>query len=117
MFDLSALDSYQEISWVSWETPGQIVISFHTIDPVKGMVTNLYMYMLDASISDINLRCAPYFPLFCGVQQKVIADNPEGFRGLLTFSFEEGGFSIFCREVFFHEIATPAEVLSRSENG
>lgn len=116
MFDLSPVHGYQEVSWISWETPGHVVISFHTIDAIKGRVINLYMYVLDASISDIELRCTPYFPLFRGVEQRVLSDNPQGFQTLLTFSFEQGSFSLFCRDVFFHEITTPAQVLRRSGN-
>ena len=114
VFNLSELGSYEEVSWISWETPGHVVVSFHTIDPDEGVVTNLYMYMLDASISDLNLVCAPYLPLFRGVEQKVFAGNPEGFQNLLTFSFEDGSFSIYCRDVFFRTITTIAEVRLRS---
>jgi hypothetical protein len=112
MFDLSAVKGYEEVSWISWETPGTVIISFHTIDPVRGTVTNLYMYMLDGSISDVNLVCDPYFPLFRSVEQQFTPDGPRGFQNKLTFLFESGSFSLFCRDVFFREIATPAQVPS-----
>jgi hypothetical protein len=112
MFDLSAVKGYEEVSWISWETPGTVIISFHTIDPVRAMVTNLYMYMLDGSISDVNLVCDPYFPLFRSVEQQFTPEGPRGFQNKLTFLFESGSFSLFCRDVFFREIATPAQVLS-----
>ena len=111
MFDLSAVKGYEEVSWISWETPGTVIIGFHTIDPVRGMLTNLYMYMLDCSISDVDLVCDPYFPLFRSVEQQFVPDNPRGFRNKLAFLFENGSFSVFCRDVFFREIATPAQVL------
>lgn len=112
MFDLSAVKGYEEVSWISWEAPETVIISFHTIDAIRGMVTNLYMYMLDVSISDINLVCNPYFPLFRSVGQQCMSDRPRGFQNKLTFLFESGSFTVFCRDVFFREIATPAHVLS-----
>ena len=118
MDEFSELDGYDEVSWISWEIPGQVVVSFHRMDLPSGgidnlyRIDNLYMYLLGASISDLNICCNPHLPLFRGVQRQIIPDNPEGFRDLLTFSFEQGYFSIFCGEVFFHKVSFFAQVRS-----
>jgi len=90
------------IGWINCEPVGHVILHFYSGVEDASAIYNVYVYLLNARISDINIACEPVFPALVSVEEQHFPDNPIGFDNLVKFNCEKGSFSVFYESVSFN---------------
>jgi hypothetical protein len=96
-----SLTEYQEMSWVSCDTPDHAVVALHSISQDQSELRSMFIYLIDASVASANVICDPYFPQLSRVEHQRLPGNADQFQNLIEFIFDDGSISFFYRDIMF----------------
>jgi hypothetical protein len=102
--NFSTLSKVQGVGWISSETPGHTIINFFSLNKRSSRMVEVYAYLHNATISELNIVCAPSFTDLLEIQEEEFPDNPDQARHSVRLVFEDGYVSFFYKKVHFQTI-------------
>jgi hypothetical protein len=101
VISFSALSKENNIGWINSEVPNHTVINFFSLNTRSSLIVNIHAYLYDATISELNMVCDPFFPSLLAVDEEKFSDSSDDVTRFVRFVFEGGCISFFYKNVCF----------------